>query len=119
MTATNGTTGYVYCMSNECIPGLVKVGFTFNDPSTRAKELYTTGVPMPFKVEFAKKVLDPEDKERKLHALLTKHFSRPNGQREFFRCMPSDAKEFFDLLDGPYQMTSLQQDLAKFLFKGL
>ena len=41
-------------MSNPAMPGLVKVGFTTDTPDVRARELYTTGVPLPFKVEFAK-----------------------------------------------------------------
>ena len=40
-------------MSNPAMPGLLKVGFTTDTPDVRARELYTTGVPLPFKVEFA------------------------------------------------------------------
>ena len=38
--------GYVYVLTNEAMPGLVKIGrTTANDPQTRVSNLYTTGVP--------------------------------------------------------------------------
>ena len=51
--------GYIYCLTNESMYGLVKIGEIHAEgktPHDRARELYTTGVPSPFKVEFAKKV---------------------------------------------------------------
>lgn len=43
--------GYVYIISNESFPDLLKIGFTKNSPHYRAQELYTTGLPKPFIVE--------------------------------------------------------------------
>lgn len=109
--------GWVYCMSNPCMPGLVKVGFTTLDPAIRAKDLFTTGVPTPFVVEFAKRVQNPEDTEEKLHKVLAKYYVRMN-QREFFRCSPSDARDLFDLVEGTYDETVLARDLSRFAYKG-
>lgn len=41
--------GIVYVLSNRAMPGLVKIGMTTRpELDTRLKELYTTGVPVPF-----------------------------------------------------------------------
>jgi hypothetical protein len=94
--------GWIYCMSNECMPGLVKVGQTANDPAERAAQLYTTGVPCEFRVEFAKRVKNYIAREKLLHSLLEKHFGRPNSSREFFKCNSDEVYSFFELMDGVY-----------------
>lgn len=92
--------GYVYCLSNPMYEGVVKVGITFKTPEERARQLYTTGVPLPFTVEFAMKVPNPEDAEARLHNLLTKYHARVNPSREFFRVGVADVREFFELVCG-------------------
>lgn len=94
------TSGYLYCFSNSSfLPNIFKVGMTERTPEQRAKELFTTGVPTPFKIEFAKKVNNYKQKEKTIHKLLTKHLYRINPKREFFRAPLADIKEFFDLMD--------------------
>ena len=52
-------TEYVYCMSNKSFNrDLVKIGWTKNEPKKRAQQLYTTGVPNPFTIEFIIKTPD-------------------------------------------------------------
>jgi len=103
--------GFIYCSSNECMPGLVKVGITIEQtPSERAKQLYTTGVPLPFKVEFAKKVKDPEGKEKTIHELLEQFAVRVNSKREFFRVKPEIVLKFFDLMDGEMWTENLDNE---------
>lgn len=46
-------THIVYVLSNEAMPGLVKIGRTSQEPAQRLRNLYTTGVPLPFKCEYA------------------------------------------------------------------
>lgn len=86
------------------MPGLLKVGMINNadgrTPLIRAKELYKTGVPLPFALEFAKKVSNPKQKETLLHTLLSQYTDRPNPLREFFRVSPEEVRTFFDLMDG-------------------
>ena len=94
--------GWIYCMSNKWMPELVKVGQT--------SQLYTTGVPDKFNVEFAKKVKDYVKKEKILHSLLEKHFERPNPSREFFKCSSADVFEFFELVEGVYMDGSDKPD---------
>lgn len=49
--------GIVYLLTNPCMPGLVKIGMTTQeDIDKRMRELYTTGVPVPFECQFACKV---------------------------------------------------------------
>ena len=49
--------GIVYFLTKPVIPGLVKIGMTTQeDIDKRMKELYTTGVPVPFECQFACKV---------------------------------------------------------------
>ena len=94
--------GYVYCLSNPAMPGLLKVGFTTNKPTERMLQLYSTGVPLPFELEFAKLVKNPYEKEQTLHKLLERYEERVNPKREFFRLDKHHLKLFFDLMDGEY-----------------
>lgn len=49
--------GIVYLLTNPVMPGLVKIGMTTQEGiDKRMKELYTTGVPIPFECKFACKV---------------------------------------------------------------
>jgi hypothetical protein len=95
------TEGYIYCLTNEAMPGLVKIGEVHTEgrtPDDRARELYTTGVPLPFNVAFAKKVQNPVHEESRIHAFL--NGDRVNPRREFFRKSPDDVRRLFDLIDG-------------------
>lgn len=93
--------GYVYCMSNESMPGLLKIGMTTDEPEARAKELSSaTGVPFPFRVEHCKKVANPRAKERAIHELLSALGYRVNERREFFNCALGIVDLLFVLIDG-------------------
>ena len=94
--------GWIYCMTNPCMPGLVKVGMTKSQkrlPSIRANELFTTGVPMPFEVIIEKLVYNPASKENSLHNILSKYSERVNIGREFFRVSIDVLRDFFDLIE--------------------
>jgi hypothetical protein len=74
---------------------------TDRTPEVRAKELSrATGVAAPFKVEFAKKVNNPGEKEKKIHSILEHYENRYSLNREFFEVKLEVVKAFFDLLDG-------------------
>jgi hypothetical protein len=93
--------GYVYCMINDAMPGLVKIGMTCDDPEARARELSSaTGVPFPFRVMVSKKVVDPRAKEAALHELLSALGFRVNEKREFFNCAIGIVDLLFALIDG-------------------
>ena len=95
--------GYIYCVSNACMPGILKIGMTERTPEARLKEANSSDTwrsPTPFKIEFAKKVLNPSQKENTLHILLEQYTERINPRREFFRVSPEEVRKFFDLIDG-------------------
>lgn len=79
----NTSKGWIYVMSNPFVEG-VKVGCTAYSPEKRAVELQTTGVPAPFKVEYAAWINQYEAVEKKLHSVLERRNLRISGNREFF-----------------------------------
>jgi hypothetical protein len=91
MVLLRQTIGFVYVVTNDSMPDIVKVGFTSWLPEDRAKDLYTTGVPEPFKVRFRLATSRPEAVEGKAHELLDAH--RTNTKREFFRVSVNRAIE--------------------------
>ena len=85
--------GIVYLLTNQSMPGLVKIGMTTQkEIEQRMKELYTTGVPLPFECQFACKVKksDCAKIEKALHTAFSP--SRVNPNREFFRIQVEQAK---------------------------
>ena len=97
------STGFIYCFSNPSMPGLLKVGMTERTPKARLSEANTSDtwrLHTPYKFEFAKKVAEPKQKERKLHSLLERFVERVNPRYEFFRVSNEDVLSFFDLMDG-------------------
>ena len=76
-------TQYVYCLSNpDYTENLYKIGYT-NNPVKRADELYSTGVPTNFIIEFVIKTHDGKLLEKIIHDKLKDY--RHNSHREFFR----------------------------------
>jgi T5orf172 domain len=89
--------GLVYVLSNPAMPRLVKIGCTAQDDVTpRLNQLYSTGVPFPFEVEFAARVPNPEEVEQALHQAFAPN--RVNPRREFFEIEPSQAIAILRLL---------------------
>ena len=90
--------GIVYLLTNPCMPGLVKIGMTTQkEIEQRMKELYTTGVPLPFECPFACKVKksDCAKIEKALHTAFAPQ--RINENREFFRIQVEQAKVILEL----------------------
>ena len=109
---TDPTQGYIYCLSNVSMPGLVKIGMTTKSPEERADGLFTTGVPTPFTIEFAKLVKEPRKKEKILHSHIeTVCGERVNGSREFFRVDPQLVRTLFELTDGEWWQSSISDTI--------
>ena len=89
--------GFVYVLTNPVMPGLVKIGRTAqDDANTRIAQLYTTGVPVPFTLEFAGRVTDEQEVETALHTAFNPYRINPN--REFFRIGPEQAIAILKLI---------------------
>lgn len=90
MPIKNYSTGFAYVLSNEAMPGVVKIGFTSLLPEDRAKKLHTTGVPLPFDVEFQSMTSNFKEVESSVHESLAAQ--RTSRNREFFRVSPEEAQ---------------------------
>ena len=87
----------VYVLSNPAMPGLIKIGRTADDDAVaRIAQLYTTGVPVPFTVEYACTVENPDEVEKALHIAFGPN--RINPKREFFKIDPEQAISILKLL---------------------
>lgn len=75
--------GYVYILINESMPNVIKIGKTRRDSRSRARELYTTGVPTPYQVAFEIFCENYDVAEESMHKELSDF--RVNRNREFFR----------------------------------
>ncbi|MCR6657736.1 MAG: GIY-YIG nuclease family protein [Opitutus sp.] len=83
--------GIIYLLTNEAMPGLVKIGVTFAESvESRLTQLSaSTSVPLPFECYFAAELEDAERVEKVLHQLFAEQ--RVNPRREFFRLDPEKA----------------------------
>jgi len=101
--ATKPDIGYIYCITNPAMPGVVKIGMTRRTPEKRLADAnHDTWNHTKFQLEFAKKVHDPEEKEKTIHKILELHGQRKTTSREFFTISPDLAKLYFDLVEGDW-----------------
>ena len=75
----------LYVLTNESMPGLVKIGIT-DDLRDRMRGLYRTGVPVPFECHYAVRTEKALEIETKLKNLFRDKRINPN--REFFKVDP-------------------------------
>ena len=86
------TQGYIYVLSNPSfIDEVIKIGRSFSDPEKRCSELFTTGVPTPFNIEFKLYVNNVILLENKVHNILDIY--RIYSKREFFKIDKNEAIE--------------------------
>lgn len=95
----------VYLLSNEAMPGWVKIGRT-KQIERRLKDLYNTSVPLPFKEEYTIPTTtfnESHTLERSIHEIIDT--INPNlrknteaSKREFFNLSIDDAKRVFELV---------------------
>ena len=76
-------------LSNEAMPGIVKIGFSSKDPSKRAAEITKTeeGVPKHYSLEYDLLTIDPYAIEQATHTRLSNH----HYGKEWFRIAAEDA----------------------------
>ena len=89
--------GYIYVLTNEAMPGLVKIGVTrADDPQSRVSGLYNTSVPLPFDLHYAGLVANARRAELALHNAFDHRRINPN--REFFEIEPDQATGILELI---------------------
>jgi len=77
----------IYILTNEAMPGYVKIGKTNNNLEQRIKELSaSTSIPLPFTCFYACTVKDATFVEHQLHDAFDNN--RVNPRREFFQIAP-------------------------------
>ena len=88
--------GIIYVLTNPAMPDMVKIGKTGRDLLVRLKDLYSTGVPLPFECAYAAKVNDMDEVERAFHTAFAPH--KVNPRREFFSIDPKQAIALLKLI---------------------
>ncbi len=76
----------IYILTNEAMPGYIKIGFTNSSLDERLRQLDRTGTPLPFEVYYACEVENSRDDERWLHSIFSDR--RVRDSREFFKMDP-------------------------------
>jgi len=106
--------GYLYIFENELMPGVLKIGRTSRRPEQRVRELFTTGVPIPFTIRFAVEVDDPAAVEFEVHQALDQF--RVNSNREFFRIhLPYAIEAIETILYGYSYSSEIHQTNLEFM----
>ena len=91
--------GWVYLFTNQAMPGLVKVGYTTRHPNARAVDLDGSGVPHPYRVNYAVFVAEPRQLEHQVHRALSEY----KEKKEWFRCSVEQAISVLDQKAGLVQ----------------
>ena len=68
-------------MTNDSMPGIIKVGMSTKVPTERAKDFEDTGLPMPYVVQYYAFFDDMRQAEKKAHNELSKY----HYNKEFFK----------------------------------
>jgi hypothetical protein len=93
----NQNPGIVYILTNEAMPGYVKIGKTTTSVEQRMLELSrSTAVPLPFDCYYAARVADVDQVERAFHDAFGDH--RVNPKREFFNISPARVLAILKIL---------------------
>jgi hypothetical protein len=88
--------GIVYILTNEAMPGLVKIGITGTALEQRMLQLDNTSIPLPFECYYAAEVADEAKVERAMHTAFGDH--RVRSSREFFTLDAFRAKAFLEVI---------------------
>jgi hypothetical protein len=100
--------GYIYCISNASMPDILNIGITWMTPEQKMEDINGLSrlwrPPTPYKCEFAKRVLDAEQKRNAIYKVLSA--SRINPPQRFFSVSIEEVRTLFDLMDGEYWTVS-------------
>lgn len=121
----------IYILTNEAMPGYVKIGKTNSNLEQRVRELsVSTSVPLPFTVFYACTVNDAKFCEHQLHDAFDDN--RVNPKREFFRIAPervvaalklaeieniTPKKEYFESKEDQEALNAARKIRSRFNFE--
>ena len=91
--------GKVYILTNDAMPGIIKIGITEGSVEERMKTLDTTPVPMPFRFHFAIESEKFKEIEKLMHNAFS-HF-RIRDNREFFKMDAENAVSALKISGAP------------------
>ena len=81
--------GIVYILTNDAMPGIIKIGITEDSVEARIKSLDNTSLPIPFRFYFAIESKRYKEIEKLAHDTFSAFRIREN--REFFKMYPERA----------------------------
>ena len=90
--------GIIYILTNDSMPGLIKIGITNRPIRERLKELDSTELPTPFNLYYAIEIDNYKQKEKLIHKAYAKDRIRLN--REFFKVEPENATALLKAVGG-------------------
>ncbi len=103
--------GFVYCLGNECMPGVYKIGMTDRAPSQRCLELSSsTSAPKAFDLLCFGEVNSAQSVEREIHAVFAA--GRVSANREFFQVDYREIKEVLSAYADNFCETSRGQECS-------
>ncbi|WKZ30730.1 MAG: GIY-YIG nuclease family protein [Candidatus Dojkabacteria bacterium] len=79
----------IYILTNEAMPGYIKIGFTHGILEDRLRQLDTTSMPLPFEIYYACEVENAKKDEQWMHEIFGD--KRVRDRREFFKMDPERA----------------------------
>lgn len=106
--------GIVYALTNEAMPGLVKIGMSSNsEVDVRKDQLYfgCPGVPLPFECVYACKIKDYKKAEKALHIAFAPDRINPN--REFFKIDIERVIAVLELLGPNNAKREIEEELDR------
>lgn len=85
---------FVYILTHDAMPGLVKIGRTSTSVEERVSALSGTSVPFAFRCFYAAEVRDSNDVERRLHDAFQDHWVG----KEFYKIHPRRAMVVLEMV---------------------
>ena len=109
---------FVYVLTNEAMPGYIKIGMTTQPVEQRMTALDSTGVPLPFECYYAARVDNMAKVEKALHEAFGDH--RVRKSREFFQLLAIEEvtprDEVVDSADDAIALAKARKDRSNFTF---
>lgn len=102
--------GIIYVLTNEAMPGYVKIGKTEGSVSQRIKGLDGTSLPFPFECYYAARVADLDKAEKLVHDAFDD--VRVTPRREFFTIDPERARSAIRLAEIE-DVTPTEEDVVE------